>query len=128
MLEKARQDWASNACMKRTISVGAECHHRPAQGQLLATTGRESEASLPELARRDYGTEAARHYQGLAALDDAMEFYVASNEISILRRLPAYPFIFQPNITRTMGQKEIAPVSAVCAFWRPHRQDLVSAV
>lgn len=68
------------------------------------------EMLLEKLAIRDYGREAApsilktwRHWS------DAMDHYVASNEDQYgpWRVGPAYPFIFHPDITRTMSPKEI---------------------
>ena len=65
---------------------------------------------LRKIAIRDHGRESADHV--LAAWEcwsRAMDHYVASNEDQYgpWRVGPAYPFIFQPNITRTMMNKEI---------------------
>lgn len=63
-----------------------------------------------KIAIRDYGIEKAQ-----AALDawkcwsQAMDYYIATNEDQYgpWRVGASYPFIFQPNITRTMSRKEI---------------------
>ena len=65
---------------------------------------------LEKIAIRDYGKAAAPYV--LAAWQywsDAMDHYVATNEDQYgpWRVGAAYPFIFQPNITRTMLPKEI---------------------
>jgi len=68
------------------------------------------EALLEKLAVMYYGKEAAPAVLETWKLwSDAMEFYVASNEDQYgpWRTGPSYPFIFQPNITRTMSDKEI---------------------
>ncbi|OQA87537.1 MAG: hypothetical protein BWY31_00705 [Lentisphaerae bacterium ADurb.Bin242] len=68
------------------------------------------EALLEKLAAMQYGREAAEGILGTWRLwSDAMNFYVASNEDQYgpWRTGPSYPFIFQPNITRTMTGKEI---------------------
>lgn len=65
---------------------------------------------LFKIAVRDYGEEAAPHVLSAWRLwSEAMDYYVASNEDQYgpWRVGAAYPFIFQPNITRTMSQKEI---------------------
>ncbi len=65
---------------------------------------------LEKIAMRDYGEEAAPHVLAAWRLwSEAMDHYVASNEDQYgpWRVGAAYPFIFQPNITRTMGSKEI---------------------
>ncbi len=75
---------------------------------------------LDKLAVVDYGREAAPYILKTWQLwSDAMEHYVASNEDQYgpWRVGPAYPFIFQPNITRTMGGKEIRfPTSSHAHF------------
>ena len=66
---------------------------------------------LLKLAERDYGKEAAEKIVKVWEIwSSAMDFYVASNEDQYgpWRTGPSYPFIFQPNITRTMSSKEIA--------------------
>ena len=65
---------------------------------------------LTKIAIRDYGRKAAPHVR--AAWDfwsEAMNHYIASNEDQYgpWRVGAAYPFIFQPNISRTMANKEI---------------------
>lgn len=65
---------------------------------------------LEKIAIRDYGREAAVHVLAAWKLwSEAMDYYVASNEDQYgpWRVGAAYPFIFQPNITRTMLPKEI---------------------
>ena len=65
---------------------------------------------LAKIAVRDYGKDAAPHVLAAwRAWDDAMTYYIASNEDQYgpWRVGAAYPFIFQPNITRTMLPKEI---------------------
>ena len=121
VLEKARQDWG----LERLY----ETHHFGWWPSVIIDLRKASfwqpraenlEALLPELARRDYGTEAAADIIKVwQRWSDAMEFYVASNEDQYgpWRVGPAYPFIFQPNITRTMGQKEIAFPSAPYAHF-----------
>ena len=62
------------------------------------------------VAIREYGEEAADAIvKAWHIWSDAMDCYVASNEDQYgpWRVGPAYPFIFHPNITRTMGNKEI---------------------
>ena len=68
------------------------------------------EAVLEKVAVRDYGREAAPHVlSAWRYWSQAMDFYVASNEDQYgpWRVGSAYPLIFQPNLTRTMGTKEI---------------------
>ncbi len=68
------------------------------------------EGLLAQLAVRDYGAESSPAVLSAWRLwSEAMDFYVASNEDQYgpWRVGPAYPLIFQPNITRTMGGKEI---------------------
>ncbi len=68
------------------------------------------DAFLLQLAARDYGAEAAEKVVAAWQFwSDAMDFYVASNEDQYgpWRVGPAYPFIFQPNISRVMANKEI---------------------
>lgn len=65
---------------------------------------------LQKIAIRDYGMKDAEH--ALAAWriwDNAMDYYIASNEDQYgpWRVGPAYPFIFHPDITRTLQSKEI---------------------
>ncbi len=68
------------------------------------------EGLLEKLAVRDYGKKAAPMVLKAWRLwSDAMDHYVASNEDQYgpWRVGPAYPFIFHPNISRTMARKEI---------------------
>ena len=68
------------------------------------------EEVLEKVVRRDYGEAAAALVlECLRDWSNAMDYYVASNEDQYgpWRAGSAYPFIFQPNITRTMGSKEI---------------------
>lgn len=65
---------------------------------------------LEKIALRDYGREAAPYVLKAWALwSQAMDHYIASNEDQYgpWRVGAAYPFIFQPNITRTMTSKEM---------------------
>ena len=65
---------------------------------------------LTKIAVRDYGKEAAPHVRNAWHLwSEAMSHYTASNEDQYgpWRVGPAYPFIFQPNLSRTMSGKEI---------------------
>ena len=65
---------------------------------------------LKKIAIRDYGKEAAPHVlEAWQCFSEAMNHYVASNEDQYgpWRVGAAYPFIFQPNISRTMSSKEI---------------------
>ncbi len=68
------------------------------------------DAFLLKLAKRDFGNNAAENIVKVWEIwSKAMDHYVASNEDQYgpWRTGPSYPFIFQPNITRTMGSKEI---------------------
>jgi hypothetical protein len=68
------------------------------------------EAVLEKVAIRDYGKDAAPQVLSTWRYwSQAMDFYIASNEDQYgpWRVGAAYPLIFQPNITRTMGSKEI---------------------
>ncbi len=70
----------------------------------------ELDGFLRQLAVRDYGEEAADSVvKAWNFWSNAMDFYVASNEDQYgpWRTGPSYPFIFQPNISRTMADKEI---------------------
>ena len=62
------------------------------------------------VAARDYGREAAQTVVDVWKIwSDSMDHYVGTNEDQYgpWRTGPSYPFIFQPNISRTMGRKEI---------------------
>ncbi|MBR2911619.1 MAG: hypothetical protein IKC05_08400 [Lentisphaeria bacterium] len=87
---------------------------------------------LTKIAIRDYGKEAAPHVR--KAWDywsEGMNHYIASNEDQYgpWRVGPAYPFIFQPSISRTMADKEIKFPTAphahfghviIKTFYRPY--------
>ena len=65
---------------------------------------------LRKIAIRDYGKKAAPAVlEAWAIWSKAMDHYTASNEDQYgpWRVGPAYPFIFQPDITRTLRSKEI---------------------
>ena len=65
---------------------------------------------LKKIAIRDYGKKAAPHIlKAWKLFSEGMTHYVASNEDQYgpWRVGAAYPFIFQPNISRTMTSKEI---------------------
>ncbi|OQA82012.1 MAG: hypothetical protein BWY31_03466 [Lentisphaerae bacterium ADurb.Bin242] len=76
-------------------------------------SGREPEdmeAFLRQLAARDYGTESAETIvETWRIWSNAMDHYVASNEDQYgpWRVGPAYPFLFQPVISRTMDEKAV---------------------
>ena len=66
---------------------------------------------LDKIAVRDYGRKAAPHVRAAWKLwSEAMDHYTASNEDQYgpWRVGASYPFIFQPNISRTMAKKDIA--------------------
>ena len=66
---------------------------------------------LEKIAIRDYGRKAAPYIlEAWKCFSEGMNHYVASNEDQYgpWRVGAAYPFIFQPNISRTMSSKEIA--------------------
>ena len=68
------------------------------------------EELLKKIAIRDYGKKAAPHVlEAWKLFSEGMNFYIASNEDQYgpWRVGAAYPFIFQPNISRTMSSKEI---------------------
>ena len=68
------------------------------------------EELLYKIARRDYGKDGAPFALNAWKLwSQAMDHYIASNEDQYgpWRVGAAYPFIFQPSITRTMDNKEI---------------------
>ena len=93
------------------------------------------ETLLRQVARRDYGAERAE--AALAAWrhwEEAMDHYTASNEDQYgpWRVGPAYPFIFQPNLSRTMSGKEIQFPTAphahfgwriIKTFYTPYEND-----
>ena len=68
------------------------------------------EELLYKIAVRDYGKNAAAHVVKAWKLwSEAMNFYTASNEDQYgpWRVGAAYPFVFHPNISRTMANKDI---------------------
>lgn len=72
--------------------------------------GPDAEELLDKVAVRDYGEAAAPFVREAWRIwSRAMDHYIASNEDQYgpWRVGAAYPFIFQPNITRTMANKEI---------------------
>ncbi len=75
---------------------------------------------LKQIAARDYGQDAADSVvEAWSLWSNAMDFYVASNEDQYgpWRTGPSYPFIFQPNISRVMANKEIKfPTAAHAHF------------
>lgn len=91
----------------------------------LFTTGgsvTDFDAFLRQIAVRDYGKKAAdRIVEAWAVWSDSMDHYVASNEDQYgpWRVGPAYPFVFQPNISRTMAAKDIQFPTAPYAHF-PH--------
>lgn len=73
-----------------------------------------------KIAIRDYGKKDAPHVlKAWEFFSEAMDHYTASNEDQYgpWRVGPAYPFIFHPNITRTMSRKDIEfPTEPGCHF------------
>lgn len=67
------------------------------------------EELLHKIAVRDYGAAADNVMQAWKLWNNAMDYYIASNEDQYgpWRVGVAYPFIFHPNITRTLHGKEI---------------------
>ena len=87
-------------------------------------------ALLKKVASRDYGAEVADDVVSAWKLwSDSMEYYVGSNEDQYgpWRVGPAYPFIFQPNISRTMRGKEIqfpcAAPGIIKTFYTPYENE-----
>ena len=111
VLEKARQDW--------NVDSYYDNHHYGWWPSVVTDLGKFAFWSprmdlldmLKKLAVRDFGAEAADAVLKVWDLwSDAMKNdYVASNEEQYgpMRVGPSYPLIFHPNITRTMGGKEI---------------------
>ncbi len=79
--------------------------------EIFASNGEtDIPALLQKVAARDYGREAApKVVETWKIWSDAMDNYVGTNEDQYgpWRVGPAYPFIFQPNISRVMANKEI---------------------
>lgn len=73
---------------------------------------------LEKIAVRDYGKDADKVLAAWKCWSEAMDYYVASNEDQYgpWRVGAAYPFIFQPNITRTLSAKEIQFPTASYAY------------
>ena len=96
-----------------------DCHHygwwpnacNDLAKEIFASDGDlDIEAVLTRSAARDYGKDAAPMIVSAWKIwSDAMDHYVGSNEDQYgpWRVGPSYPLIFQPNITRTFGKKEI---------------------
>ena len=80
--------------------------------EIFSTDGEQDvEKILQKVAVRDYGQAAAANImEAWRIWSNSMDYYVGTNEDQYgpWRPGPAYPFIFQPNITRTMSPKEIA--------------------
>ncbi|MCQ2380412.1 MAG: hypothetical protein MJ025_05795, partial [Victivallaceae bacterium] len=133
------------ACLKWHVDAQYATHHMGWWNSVAADLGKWSgwedfepdyDELLNKIAVRDYGREAAPHV--LAAWkswSDAMDYYTASNEDQYgpWRVGPAYPFIFRPNITLTMMNKEIQFPSAphahfgwriIKTFYEPYENDL----
>ena len=70
----------------------------------------DPEEYLAKLAKRDAGEGAELLLKAWNTWSDAINYLTPTNEDQYgpLRVGPAYPLIFHPNITRTMGKKEIA--------------------
>ncbi len=110
-LRKAQAEWGVNAHYAT--------HHYGWWNCVAADIGKwaswreinpECDELLAKIAMRDYGKEAAPFVlEAWAVLSEAMDHYIASNEDQYgpWRVGAAYPFIFQPNISRTMMNKEI---------------------
>ncbi len=112
------------ACQRWAVKSHYATHHYGWWECVAAELGRWSswqdfepdyQQLLRKIALRDYGEKAARPV--LAAWQSwsqAMDYYTASNEDQYgpWRVGAAYPFIFQPNLTRTMSSREIKFPSA----------------
>lgn len=110
-LRKAHEEWG--------VTCHYTTHHFGWWNSFAADLGKWSsweafepdyELLLEKIAVRDYGAKAASHVlKAWKIWSEAMNYYVASNEDQYgpWRACAAYPFIFQPNITRTMLSKEI---------------------
>ncbi|MBR4519276.1 MAG: hypothetical protein IKO65_09775 [Victivallales bacterium] len=113
-LETARRKWGLNEhyC----------CHHQGWSDSFATDFAKElgwsprldseeeQECLLMRIAERDYGVSASQNVMGAwQHWSDAMEHYIGSNEDQYgpWRVGPAYPFIFQPDISRTFSPKEI---------------------
>ena len=110
-LRKACKDWNLNSHYAT--------HHYGWWNSVAADLGKWSswedfepdyDLLLEKIAVRDYGKTAAPDIlKAWKIWGEAMEHYTASNEDQYgpWRVGPAYPFIFHPNITRTMERREI---------------------
>lgn len=110
-LRKARKNWG--------VTGQYTTHHYGWWNSVAAELGRwtawedfepDYDELLQKIALRDYGKAAASAVlQAWETWSQAMDFYIASNEDQYgpWRVGPAYPFIFQPNMTRTMAGREI---------------------
>lgn len=121
-----------NACQNWGVRNHYATHHYGWWNSVAADLGKWSswadfepdyDEILRKIAIRDYGTVAASHViKAWKLWREAMAHYTASNEDQYgpWRVGPAYPFIFHPNITRTMSDKEIKfPTSPQAHFgWR----------
>lgn len=70
----------------------------------------DTEKILLKTAIRDYGREAAAHIMDTWRIwSNSMDHYIGTNEDQYgpWRTGPSYPFIFQPNISRVMANKEL---------------------
>ena len=89
--------------------------------EIFASNGSEDvNAILLKVAARDYGKDVAdKIVEAWQIWSNAMDHYVGTNEDQYgpWRTGPSYPFIFQPNLTRTMAQKEMQfPTAAHAHF------------
>ena len=107
------------ACLDRGMDSQYATHHYGWWNCVASDIGKwfsykecepDIDSLLEKIAVRDYGRETAPMVmEAWRKWSDAMDFYIASNEDQYgpWRVGPAYPFIFQPNISRTMASKEI---------------------
>ena len=114
-----RNRYLREACKKWKVKDHYTTHHYGWWNSVAADLGKWSswedfepdyDELLKKIAIRDYGKKAAPHIlKAWQYFSDAMSHYVASNEDQYgpWRVGAAYPFIFQPNISRTMSSKEI---------------------
>ncbi|MBR7131733.1 MAG: hypothetical protein IKC82_07105 [Lentisphaeria bacterium] len=95
-----------------------DCHHYGWWPSVITELGRaffnspqcDLEEKLAEIARRYAGEKAGTLLAAWQKWSEAFDYLTPTNEDQYgpLRVGPAYPLIFQPNITRTMAKKEIA--------------------
>ncbi len=117
------------ACQEWNVRDHYTTHHYGWWNSVAADLGKWSgwedfepdyDELLRKIAVRDYGRKAADYVlKAWKFYDRAMDHYVASNEDQYgpLRVGAAYPFIFQPNISRTMARKDIDFPTAGHAHW-----------